>query len=77
MTYIVMVQDRHPHQMAIVVLSGVSFLFENLRENRSVPLNSQVLHVLNILAAHQLKIAALDHPTILQAPNTGVKPSLL
>ena len=37
-----------------MVLAIVIFLFDNLREKRSVPLtNSQVLHVLKILVAHQ------------------------
>ena len=49
----------HSHQMAIVVLAVVIFLFDHLREKRSVALTSQVLHVLNILGAHQLKIANL------------------
>ena len=52
--------------MAIVVLTVVIFLFDILRERRSLPLTSQVLHVLKILVAHQcavahgLKIAGLD-----------------
>ena len=33
--------------------------FDNLREHRSVYLTSQVLHVLKIIAAHGLKIAAV------------------
>ena len=46
--------------MAIVVLAVVIFLFDKLREKRSVPwLNSQVLYVLNILMAHWLEIAVL------------------
>ena len=41
--------------MAIVVLVVVIFLFENLREKRSVPLTK--LHVLKILVAHQHAVA--------------------
>lgn len=51
---------------AIVVLAVIILLFYNLREERSVPqLNSQALHILIILEAHQhaathrLKIADL------------------
>ena len=46
---------------AIVVLAFVAFSFDNLREKGSVPLtNSQGLHVLKILVAHQLEITELD-----------------
>ena len=46
--------------MATVVLAFVIFLFDNTREKRSVSLNnSQVLHVLKILVAHQLKITTV------------------
>ena len=34
--------------MSVVVLAVVMFLFDNLREKKSVPLSGQVLHVLNI-----------------------------
>ena len=47
----------------MVALDVVIFLFDNLRGNRSVPLTEQVLPVLKILAAHQLKIAALESNT--------------
>lgn len=49
----------HSHQMAILVLAVVIFLLDSLKEKRSVPLNSQALHILKTLAAHQLKITAL------------------
>ena len=40
---------------------GILKKFDNLREKRSVPLlNSQVLHVLKIIVAHQLKITGLE-----------------
>ena len=42
--------------MAIVVLSVVIFLFDNLREKRSVPLTSQVLHVLKILPGWEVQL---------------------
>ena len=51
----------HSHQMVIVVLAVVIYLFDNLREKRSVPLTSQVSHVLKILVAHQLKIPDLNY----------------
>ena len=58
------------HQRAIVVLAVGIFLFDNLREKRSVPLtNSQALHVLKILAARWLKIPALYNCT--KALNTS------
>ena len=48
--------------IVVLVLSFI-FLFDSLREKRSVPsfllVNSRALHVLKILAAHQLKITAL------------------
>ena len=51
----------HSHQTAIVVLVVIFLKFDNLRKKRSVPLlNSQVLPVLKILVAQQLKITALD-----------------
>ena len=46
--------------MAVAVLAVVIFLFNNLIEKKSVPLTSQVLHVLKILATHQWKITGLD-----------------
>lgn len=50
----------YSHQTAVVVLGVVIFLFENLRDKRSVPLiNSQALHMLKILAVHWLKITRL------------------
>ena len=42
--------------MAVVVLAVVFFLFDNIREKRSLPLTSQVLHVLKILVAYPFKI---------------------
>ena len=43
------------------MLAVVIFLIDSLREQRSVPRpDSQVLHVLKILAAHGWKIAALE-----------------
>ena len=42
----------YSHQMAIVVLAVVIFLFDNLRGKRSVSLSSRELQVLNILGAH-------------------------
>lgn len=48
----------HSHRMALV-LAAVSFLLNNLREERSEPLTSQKLHVLNLLAIRCLKIASL------------------
>ena len=50
----------HSHWSAVVVLVIVLFLFENLREKRSVPLtNSQVLHVLKALVAQQVTTTVL------------------
>ena len=50
----------------MTIVLAVIFLFDNLREKRSVPLTSQVLHVLKILVAtsvsavtYQLKITGL------------------
>ena len=37
------------------------FFFDNLREKRLVPLNSQVLHVLKILVVHQLEITGVGY----------------
>ena len=49
-------------QRAAIVLAGVIFVFDNLREKRSVPRLSQVLQVLKVLAAHGFKkIAVLGH----------------
>ena len=42
----------HSHRTVVVVLAVVIFSFDNLREKRSVPLTSQVLHVSKILVAH-------------------------
>ena len=39
------------------------FLFDNLREERSVSLTIHILNVLKILAADQLKITALETKT--------------
>ena len=50
----------HSHWTTVVVLAVVIFKFDNLRLKRSVPLTSQVLHVLNILAAYPLKIAGIE-----------------
>lgn len=47
--------------MAVVVLAAGIFLFDNLREKRSVPLTTQVLLVLKMLAAHPLNITARIH----------------
>ena len=61
MTYKFMVQDRAFTPMAIVVLAVVIFLFDNLREKRSVSLTNQVSHVLKILVAHMLKNASVGY----------------
>ena len=42
------------------MLAVVIFLFDSLREKKSIPLISQVSPVLKILAAHRLKITALE-----------------
>lgn len=45
------------HRTAIVVLLVVIFVFDTVREKRSVPLlNRQVVPVSNVLATHRLKI---------------------
>ena len=49
----------HSHRTATVVLAVVIFLFDNLREKGSVPLTKQSVHVLKILAAHQLEVAGV------------------
>ena len=38
MTYVFMVQHIASHRRAVVVLAVVTYLFDSLRENRSVPL---------------------------------------
>ena len=40
---------------------GCCLLFDSLMVKRPVPLTSQLLHGLKLLAAHGLKIAALEH----------------
>ena len=46
--------------MTIVVLAVLIFLFDNLREKRSICLTKWLgLHVLKILVAYKLKIAGL------------------
>ena len=45
----------HSQWTAIAVLAVVNFLFDNLKEKRSVPLSSWILHILKILVAHLLK----------------------
>ena len=51
----------HSQQTTIVLLAVVMFLYDNLREQRPVPqVNSQILHVLKILAAHQMQITVTD-----------------
>ena len=59
----------HSHQKAIVVLAAVIFYLtvEGKRGQRP-SLDSQVLHVLKILAAHRLKITALDILNFLNCP---------
>lgn len=59
--------------MAIVVLSIVISLFENLREKSQCSwLNSQVFHVLKILVAH-LIITALNYKTIVDQVSAAEK----
>ena len=61
----------------MIIVLAVVILLENLREKRSVPrLNSQVLHALKILVAHQLNIAGivLEEMSELNSPSWhGVK----
>lgn len=52
----------HSHPMAIVVLAVIFFFFF-LTKEKSTPLTSQVLHVLTVLVAHWLKIAAQGNKT--------------
>lgn len=47
--------------MAITVLVVVICLYDHLREKRPVHSHSQVFHVSKLLAAHGLKVAAIEH----------------
>ena len=58
------------------MLAVVIFLFDNLREKRSVPLTSQVSHILKILVAHQLKITGLECFACYLAPKLSLKGQL-
>ena len=49
----------HSHLTAIAVLA-VIFLFDSPREKRSMPLTSQILHVLKVLEAHLLKVPGIE-----------------
>ena len=63
----------HWRWMAVVVLAVVQFLFDSLRGKRSGPrLNSQVLHVIKILVAHQLNTTGIRYSELFPCSVLGL-----